>query len=118
MSAVWCVKCNFCTMILRKAHDNPRWRIREHGNTAREWSKVGFDPLVTSAIRHQAQLSTVAATAPRFQRFYVSELAEPRTAYTALLSDKGVAAIRFQQLVGLDPLICREANELYWVARR
>jgi len=29
MSAVWCVKCNFNTMILRKAHDNLLRCIRE-----------------------------------------------------------------------------------------
>jgi hypothetical protein len=43
MSAVWWVKCNVSTMILRKAHDNLTWCIRERGNTARQWSKVGFD---------------------------------------------------------------------------
>jgi hypothetical protein len=55
MSAVWCVKCNVSTMILRTAHDHRPWCIREHGNTARKWPKVGFDPLRASAVRHQAR---------------------------------------------------------------
>lgn len=32
MSALWCVKCNVSTMILRQTHDNLTWCIREHAS--------------------------------------------------------------------------------------
>jgi len=116
MPVVRCVKCNFSTIILLKQHHGFACRVRDDGRTVWQRPKIGFNPLGARTTRHQAQLGTVAAIAPRLQRS-MPELAESRTAYTTLLSDNGVAAIPFQQLVGLDPLIRREANELYRVAR-